>query len=69
MVIQKFVQLRAAGLSQYQFIHPNVYSANITQLNPLKEGHFVLAMKPGGAPFEVILGEGLQCLSDLPSEY
>ncbi|KAJ7778679.1 hypothetical protein DFH07DRAFT_950687 [Mycena maculata] len=59
----KFVQLRATGLSQFQFIHPNVYSANISKLNPLKEGDFVLAMKPGAAPAEIIVGEVLTMYS------
>ncbi|KAJ7508549.1 hypothetical protein B0H11DRAFT_2304702 [Mycena galericulata] len=59
----KFVQLRATGLSQFQSIHPNMYSANINELNPLKDGHFVLAMKTGGLPSEIILGEVLTMYS------
>lgn len=55
------MQLRATALSQFQFIHQNVYSANISELNPLKDGQFVLAMKPGGAPSEIIVAEGLYC--------
>jgi hypothetical protein len=38
-----------------------MYSANISPINPLKSGHFVLAMKPstGHVQTQVILGEGL----------
>ncbi|KAJ7483382.1 hypothetical protein FB451DRAFT_1234359 [Mycena latifolia] len=53
----KFVQLRAAALSQFQVIHPNMYTGNINELHPLQDGHFVLAMAPGGAPFEIVVGE------------
>ncbi|KAJ7716106.1 hypothetical protein DFH07DRAFT_785479 [Mycena maculata] len=60
----KFVHLRATGLSQFQSIHPNVYSANISDLNPLKDGHFVLAMKPGASTHpEIIVGEVLTMYS------
>ncbi|KAJ6528169.1 hypothetical protein B0H19DRAFT_1083694 [Mycena capillaripes] len=55
----KFVQLRAASLSPYQSIHPHVYSANISQINPLKDGHFVLAMKAVGTAAEIVLGQVL----------
>ncbi|KAJ7723096.1 hypothetical protein DFH07DRAFT_759651, partial [Mycena maculata] len=60
---EKFVRRRVTALSQFQFIHPNVFSANITELNPLKDGHFVLALKPGGLPSEIILGEVLTMYS------
>ncbi|KAJ7755628.1 hypothetical protein DFH07DRAFT_959275 [Mycena maculata] len=60
----KFVHLRATGLSQFQFIHSNVYSANISDLNPLKDGHFMLAMKPSASTRpEIILGEVLTMYS------
>ncbi|KAJ7151882.1 hypothetical protein C8R43DRAFT_1067439 [Mycena crocata] len=56
---EKFVQLRAAAFASLQFLHPNMHSANITILNPLKPGHLVLAMKPSGVPSrpEIIVGE------------
>ncbi|KAJ7077204.1 hypothetical protein C8R43DRAFT_1083442 [Mycena crocata] len=55
----KFVQLRAAAFAPLQFLHPNMHSANITILNPLKPGHLVSAMKPSGIPSrpEIIVGE------------
>ncbi|KAJ7461042.1 hypothetical protein FB451DRAFT_1371356 [Mycena latifolia] len=55
--------LRATALSQFQVIHPNLYSGNINEMHTLQDGHFVLAMAPGGAPFEIIVGEVLTIYS------
>ncbi|KAJ6455517.1 hypothetical protein C8R47DRAFT_1228233 [Mycena vitilis] len=58
----KFVQLRATAMKSFQHLHENMYCANITAINPLRSGYFVLAMKPGTArgPHDVVLGEVLE---------
>lgn len=53
------MQVRATALSDFQGMHENMYLANITEFNPLKDGDFVLAMKPGASSFEIVLGKGL----------
>ncbi|KAJ6565443.1 hypothetical protein B0H10DRAFT_1965652 [Mycena sp. CBHHK59/15] len=63
----KFVELRAAHLSLYQFIHPHVYSANNSDKNQLKDDHFVLAMKAGGTAPEIILNTNHDWVSSVNS--
>ncbi|KAJ7683601.1 hypothetical protein B0H17DRAFT_1137725 [Mycena rosella] len=51
----KFVEQRAKALGAFQWVHDNMHLANITEFNPLKPGHYFLALKPGAR--EVILCE------------
>ncbi|KAJ6600426.1 hypothetical protein DFH09DRAFT_1070230 [Mycena vulgaris] len=44
----------------HQFLHENIYLANIPEINPLSPGHFVIALKSTGKnSSEVVLGEVL----------
>ncbi|KAJ7433413.1 hypothetical protein FB451DRAFT_1380348 [Mycena latifolia] len=51
----KFVEQRAKTLAGFQWVHDNMHLANITEYNPIKPGHFFIALKPTSP--EVILCE------------
>ncbi|KAJ6609212.1 hypothetical protein B0H10DRAFT_2226075 [Mycena sp. CBHHK59/15] len=55
-VSAKFVAARAKAFAGVQWIHENMYLANIMELNPLKPDDFVIVLKPSGATSEVVLG-------------
>ncbi|KAJ7745879.1 hypothetical protein DFH07DRAFT_924502 [Mycena maculata] len=53
----RFVAARAKAFTNVQWIHENMYLANMTEINPLKPDDFVIVLKPGGgATSEVLLG-------------
>ncbi|KAJ6524888.1 hypothetical protein DFH09DRAFT_1372073 [Mycena vulgaris] len=56
----KFVLHRSQAFAAHQFLHENMYLANITEFNPLLPGHLVIALKSTGKnSSEVVLGEVL----------
>jgi hypothetical protein len=45
-------------LESARHIHENVYLANVSPINVLNPGHFVIVLRPGKMIKEVVLGEG-----------
>ncbi|KAJ7796907.1 hypothetical protein B0H14DRAFT_3157761 [Mycena olivaceomarginata] len=45
----KFVAHRGLAFSKFQWVHENMHSANISQINPLHPGHFFVGLKPGSS--------------------
>jgi len=54
--VQKFVSHRAVAFRPLQHVHENIYTANISEINPLHPDHFIIAMHPSSN--EILLGEG-----------
>lgn len=55
-IIKKFVSQRAIAYRLLQSIHDNIYTANISEINPLGPEDFVVVMHPMSK--EVVFGEG-----------
>ncbi|KAK6981299.1 hypothetical protein R3P38DRAFT_3234295 [Favolaschia claudopus] len=54
----KFGAARVKAYKNLQWIQENMHFANITELNPLKPCDYVIVLKPGSGPLEVLLGIG-----------
>ncbi|KAK7034444.1 hypothetical protein R3P38DRAFT_2519034, partial [Favolaschia claudopus] len=52
----KFGAARVKAYKNLQWIQENMHFANITELNPLKPCDYVIVLKPGSGPLEVLLG-------------
>jgi hypothetical protein len=55
-ITQKFVSQRAVAFRLLQSVHDNIYTANISELNPLSPTHFLIVMHPQSK--EIVVGEG-----------
>jgi hypothetical protein len=55
-VMQKFVSQKVIAFRLLQSLHDNIYTANISDINPLSPGHFLIVMHPRSK--EVVVGEG-----------
>jgi hypothetical protein len=55
-IIQKFINQRVIAFRLLQSLHNNIYTANISDINPLSPGHFLIVKHPHSK--EVVVGEG-----------
>ncbi|KAJ6447922.1 hypothetical protein C8R45DRAFT_948274 [Mycena sanguinolenta] len=46
---RKFVAYRGLAFSKFQWVHKNMHSTDISQINPLQPGHFFVGLKPGSS--------------------
>jgi len=53
-----FLRMHEKVFQPLQYVHENMHAANVTPLNPLTPGHFIIALRPGKLQ-EIMFGEVL----------